>query len=338
MRRKVSSKRTVHLQNVVHPGGLLSGVQAGLLGTESVYTAAAMKTYLQTKLNFATRRMIAAGLAASVTGLGMLAPVLAQEAAPPPAPGEQSAPPTPVAPPLPGAQQPVPPPPPDRATTPPPLPGAQQPVPPPAPPDRAIPATSVRGTVSQYMMNPDGLVDGILLSDGTIVRFAPHLSQQLVQTVKPQDLVSVDGFIEYQGTLHATTISNPASQQSVVDTPPSPQNPPPGPGQEVRQQMSVTGTIKVLTHAARGEIDGAVLDNGAIVHFPPPVGTQYANLFQVGAPLAAAGFGTINSYGRSLEATSIGPSADHLQIVTAIDNRPRGGLGKRPRPITVPAG
>jgi hypothetical protein len=157
------------------------------------------------------------------------------------------------------------------------------------------------------------------------------------QTVKPQDSVSVDGFIEYQGTIHATTITNPASQQSVVDTPPSAQTPPPAPSQEVRQSMSATGTIKVLTHAARGEIDGAVLDNGTIVHFPPPVGTRYANLFQVGAPLAAVGNGTISTSGRSLEATSIGPSADHLQTVTAIDDRPRGGPGERPRPVRSPA-
>jgi hypothetical protein len=273
-----------------------------------------MKPYLQTKLNLGARRKLAAGLlAVSVTSFGMIDPVLAQEAASRlPVTGEQSGRPTPLPPPLP----------------------AQQPV----PPDRATQATSIRGTVSQYMMNPDGAVDGVLLSDDTIVRFPPHMSQQLVQTVKPQDLVSVDGFIEYQGTIHATKITNPASQRSVVDTPPSPQNPPPGPGQEVRQLISANGTIKVLTHAARGEIDGAVLDNGTIVHFPPPVGTQYANLFQVGAQLAAVGNGTINPYGRSLEATSIGPSADHLQTVTAIDVRPRGGPGERPRPIPAPAG
>jgi hypothetical protein len=188
------------------------------------------------------------------------------------------------------------------------------------------------------MMNSDGVVDGVLLSDDTIVRFPPRMSQQLDQTVKPQDLVSVDGFIEYQGTIHATTITNPASQQSVVDTPPSPQNPPPGPGHEAKQLISANGTIKVLTHAARGEIDGAVLDNGTIVHFPPPVGAQYANLFQVGAQLASVGNGTINTYGRSLETTSIGPSADHLQTVTAVDDRPRGGPGERPRPIPAPAG
>jgi hypothetical protein len=263
--------------------------------------------------------MIAASLlAVSVTSFGMLAPMLAQEATspPPPAPGEQSAPPPPVPPPAPGVQQPE----------------------PPAPPDPASQTTSVRGTVSQYLLNPDGLVDGFLLSDNTIVRFAPHMSQQLVQAVKPQDSVSVDGFIEYQGTIHATTITNPASQQTVVDTPPLPQNPPPGPGQEVRQPISANGSIKVLTHAARGEIDGAILDNRTIVHFPPPVGTQYANLFQVGAPLAVVGYGTSNTYGRSLEATSIGPSADHLQTVTTNQDRPRRGPGERPRPIPAPAG
>jgi hypothetical protein len=290
-----------------------------------------MKRYPQTKRIPGTRRIIAASLlAVSVTSFGMIGPCVAQEATPPPpATGEQSAPPPPVPPPVPGAQQPAPPP--DRA------PAAQEPAPPP-PPDPATQATSIRGTVSQYMINPDGLVDGVLLRDNTIVRFAPHMSQQLVQAVKPQDLVSVNGFLEYQGTIHATTITNPASQQSVVDTPPSPQNPPPAPGQEARQPISANGSIKVLTHAARGEIDGAILDNGTIVHFPPPVGMQYANLFQVGAPLAVVGYGTVNTYGRSLEATSIGPSADHLQSVIATDERPRRGPAERPRPIPAPAG
>jgi len=209
-------------------------------------------------------------------------------------------------------------------------------MPPPAP-DRATEPTSVRGTVSQYIMNPDGLVDGILLSEGTIVRTPPHVSQQLVKSVKPQDIVSVDGFMEYPGTIRATAITNPAGQKSVLDVPPSPGNLPPETGPEARQPINANGAIKVLMRAPRGEIDGAVLDNGAIVHFPPPVGTQYANLFLVGAPIAAAGYGTVNTYGRSLEATSIGPSADHLQAVAAVDGRPRGGPEKRHRPRPVPA-
>jgi hypothetical protein len=192
----------------------------------------------------------------------------------------------------------------------------QQPAPPPPLPNvGTAQVTSIRGTVSQYLMNPDGLVDGLVLSDNTIVRFPPHLSQQLVQTVRPQDSIRVDGSFEFQSVIHAYTIANANTQQSVVDTPPSVQNPRPASNPYARQPMSASGVIKALTHARRGEIDGAVLDTGTIVHVRPPVGTQYASLFRVGAPLAASGYGTVNVYGRSFEVTAIGPSVSQTQTV-----------------------
>jgi len=270
-----------------------------------------MKSSQQKKLSLINHEKLYAGIVAmAVASLGTTGPVLGQQASvPPPVSNQQPAPP--------------------------PLPAAQQPVPPP-PPGSVAQMTSIRGTISQYMMNPDGLVDGLLLSDNTIVRFPPHMSQQLVQAAKPQDSVRVDGFFEFQGMVHAITITNADSQQSVVDTPPSPQNPPPAPNPYARQPMSVSGVIKVLTYAPRGEIDGAVLDNGIIVHVPPPVGIQYASIFRVGAPLAASGYGTTNAYGRSLEATAIGPSASQMQTVTAADYGPRGRSGKRGRRKAVP--
>jgi hypothetical protein len=148
--------------------------------------------------------------------------------------------------------------------------------------------TSIRGTVSQYLMNPDGLVDGLVLSDNNIVRFPPYMSQQLVQIVRPQDVVRVDGFFEVQGVIYTFIITNANTQQSVVDTPPSAQNPPPEPNPYSRQPMSTSGIIKALTYAPRGEIDGAVLDNGTIVHVRPAVGMQYASLFRIGGHLLPA--------------------------------------------------
>jgi hypothetical protein len=229
------------------------------------------------------------------------------------------------------AQQPQvpPPPPPTQQPAPPPPPGPAQQLVPPSPPAGATQKTGTRGTVSQYMLNPDGMVDGLLLSNNTIVRFPPHMSQQLVQAVRPQDRVQVDGFIEFQGIVHAMTITDLDSRQSVVDTPPLPQNPPPPPNPSDRQPMSAAGTIKVLTHAPRGEIDGAVLDNGTIVHVPPAVGMQFANILRIGAPLAASGYGTENAYGRCLEATAIGPSASQMQTVAALHEGYRRGKGGR---------
>jgi hypothetical protein len=257
-----------------------------------------MKFFNQKNRDISVHKNLSVSVLAAAASLAAISPLLAQPApAPPPETSQQLAPPPP----------------------------AQPPTLPPRPRD-AGQETGRNGTVSQYLMNPDGVVDGLLLTDNTIVRFPPHLSQQLVRTLKPQDVVRVEGFFESQGVLHATTITDSNSRQSVSDTPPSPQNPPPAPNPTGRQAMNVNGTIRVLTHAKRGEIDGAVLDNGTLVHVLPPVAMQYANLFRVGAPLAASGYGTANGYGRSLEATAIGPSPDELQTVSTAE------YGRRDRP------
>jgi hypothetical protein len=217
-----------------------------------------------------------------------------------------------------------------REPAPPPPPGpAQQPVPPP-PPVTAAKTTAVQGTVAQYMLNPDGVVDGFLLSDNTIVRFPPHLSQQLVQKVKPQDQVQIDGLVDLQGVTHAVTITDTSSQQSITDTPPPQQNPASPPDRSSRQPMNASGTIKVLTHARQGEIDGAVLDDGTIVHLPPSEGIRFANILAVGSPLSTTGYGTANAYGHCLEVTAIGPSASQMQNVAAADGGPDRPGHRRP--------
>ena len=184
--------------------------------------------------------------------------------------------------------------------------------------------TGIEGTVDLYLMNPDGHVDGVLLNNNTIVRFPPHLSEQLTATVSPHDPVKVDGFTESTNTIHAWTITDLRTQHSLTDTPPGPGRMPPEPTL-ARQQMAADSVIRVVTHAPRGEPDGAVLTDGTIVHVPPSVGEEYVDLLQPGKPLAATGFGTTNSYGRSFEATALGPSIHQLQTVATTAPPPRRG-------------
>ena len=47
----------------------------------------------------------------------------------------------------------------------------------PRPPPASFQTTVVQGVVAQYLMNPDGFVDGLLLSNNTIIRFPPHLGR-----------------------------------------------------------------------------------------------------------------------------------------------------------------
>jgi hypothetical protein len=195
-------------------------------------------------------------------------------------------------------------------------------------PSASFQTTVVQGVVSQYLMNPDGFVDGLLLSNNTIIRFPPHLGEVLTQTVSPQDIVRVEGFFESSGTFHASSIIDLQSQRKVADYPPPPGRPsPPRPGSLPRRPLSANGTIRVLTQGKRSEINGVVLADGTVVRFAPTVGMQYAALLREGNQFAATGYGTSNEYGRSFEATAIGPSINQLEAI-APDPEPK------PRPET----
>jgi hypothetical protein len=195
--------------------------------------------------------------------------------------------------------------------------------------------SEVKGTVSQYLMNPDGVMDGLLLSNNTLVRFPPHLSNVLAQTVSLGDVVRIEGFFEAPGTIHASAIVDLSSQRSVVDAPPAPQHfRPPTPDNKTREQMRVSGTVRVLTHSPQGAIDGAVLTDGSIIHFSPSLGSQFPALMREGQTLAASGFGTKNEFGRSLQATSIASSLDQLPPVSGPDSgssSPEAPRSTRPR-------
>jgi hypothetical protein len=205
-----------------------------------------------------------------------------------------------------------------------------------SPPPASFQTTVVQGVVAQYLMNPDGLVDGLLLSNNTIIRFPPHLGQVLTQTINPQDIIRVEGFFESSGTFHASSIVDLQNQRAVADHPPPPGHPPPPPpGSLPRRALSANGTIRVLTQGKRSEINGVVLADGTVVHFAPTVGKQFATLLRAGNQFAATGYGTSNDYGRSFEATAIGPSINQLAAI-APDPEPTRAETRQPRPTSSP--
>ncbi|HSZ80225.1 MAG TPA: hypothetical protein VK775_22660 [Chthoniobacterales bacterium] len=203
-------------------------------------------------------------------------------------------------------------------------------------PPASFQTTVVQGVVAQYLMNPDGFIDGLLLSNNTIIRFPPHLGQVLTQTVSPQDIVRVEGFFESSGTFHASSIIDLQSQRSVADYPPPLGHPPaPRPGSLPRRPLSANGTIRVLTQGKRSEINGVVLADGTVVRFAPTVGMQFAALLHEGNQFAATGYGTSNQYGRSFEATAIGPSINQLEAIAPDPGpKPRPEIGTSLPPST----
>ena len=174
------------------------------------------------------------------------------------------------------------------------------------PPPAPVAATEqIAGAVSMYLLNPRGEVDGLLLANGTQVKFPPHMSADLTRTVRPGDRITAQGVREASPVFTAFTITNATNGQSVNEVRPT-QPPPPDLRGVNLTPMQADGKIKALLHAPRGEIEGAVLDNGTIVRIAPHASEQFMSIFQTGAAISARGYGTQNEFGRCFQPTEIG--------------------------------
>ncbi len=187
---------------------------------------------------------------------------------------------------------------------PPPPPPALSPV---APGGDVAPDALVSGTLSRLTINPEGAVDGFVLADGTLVHLPPHLGTQLIAFARPGERVTVAGIRRFGDDIHARVVRNDGTGASLSDQPPPLSAPMPPALRGVNlARLSVSGVVRRVTRAPRGEPDGVMLDNGAIVKLTVPAAQQFGGLLVPGARVAAVGYGTRNAYGEALQATAFG--------------------------------
>lgn len=219
----------------------------------------------------------------------------------------------------------------DGARTPPPLPyGAAARLPPGGPggsggpglpggPGAGLPDVQVNGTVVQWLLNPNGDADGLLLSDGTQVVFPPHVGEAVGQTLKVGDAVQVGGWRAPEvPVLRMQTLS--ANGRSVTDQPPTPAaGPRPRPAEGALRELAAGGRVDRLLYNDRGDVHGALMSDRTIVRFPPHIGAGLLPQLQPGTQLSARGWGTRGPLGTALEATSLGLGGGELR---ALDTPP----------------
>jgi len=179
-----------------------------------------------------------------------------------------------------------------------------------------------RGTVRQYTLTPRGDVDGFILTDGTEVKVPKHLSAQLVYAIRPGDTVTVRGLKAFALPLiDAATITNDATGAVVID------NGPPGPDRG-GLVTTITGKVLATLHGPRGDVNGAILENGTILRLGPREAASQFTLLQPGQSLAARGVSTTTLLGTVVEVEAIGASPD--QLVEVGPGGPGRGAGPRP--------
>lgn len=194
---------------------------------------------------------------------------------------------------------------------------------------------AIHGTLAHYTLTPRGDVDGFVMSDGTEVHFPPPLSSALVYTVHPGDAVTVHGLKAMNlPMVAAVSVTNDRTGQTVVDNGPSG---PPGPGAVPMQTLSVQGTVQTVLHGPRGEVNGAMLQDGTILRLPPPEAARFAALLEPGAQVAAQGSGPDSPLGKVIVVTAFGPGPDQLSTVRQ-PPRPPHGHRHPPRPGPGPGG
>ncbi|QKQ73154.1 hypothetical protein [Nostoc sp. TCL240-02] len=168
-------------------------------------------------------------------------------------------------------------------------------------------SSSFTGIVEQYLLNPEGRVDGLLLKNGLEVKFPLHLSDRLTRFITPGTEVSITGAAgsasRFGQEVRAMQIVDRKTQQAIVDQPP---DEPPQPLRSSNYStFSTAGTIQHWLVGHRGELHGLILSSKVQIKFPPHVGDQLSRTVQIGDRIQAQGFGTRNQYGQILQATAL---------------------------------
>jgi hypothetical protein len=82
-------------------------------------------------------------------------------------------------------------------------------------------------------------------------------------------------------------------------------------------------------HGPRGEVNGALLEDGTVLRLPPAEAERFATLLQPGRTVVAEGSEFANALGKIFEASQLGPSRDQL---SAAEPPPGPGRDRPPPP------
>jgi hypothetical protein len=189
---------------------------------------------------------------------------------------------------------------------------------------------SFSGKVEQFTLSPRGEIDGLILSDGTEVKTAPHLSTSIAYSIKPGDTVTIHGLRAAAiPLLQATAITDHVSGRTIIDTGPGRLSPRQLADIEGAAMVEVQGSVRMSLHGGRGEINGVLLSDGTILRLPPDAASNIDTLLQPGRKVIAQGDELVNPIGKVLEVRAMGASRAEL---VPVDGPPPPGPGDRGRP------
>jgi hypothetical protein len=192
----------------------------------------------------------------------------------------------------------------------------------------------ISGNVERFIVNRHGEVDGLVLmyepDRFLFVHLPPHLGSEIASAVAPGDAVRVRGLRPRGADMVAAIAVIASDGRAIVDNGPDGKDEPkPQPRQEKAKKIEVEGVVRISLFGPKGELRGALLENGDCVRIGPKEAAHVARLLRPGATLAARGEGFDSAYGRVASVTEIG--SDPISL------RPVKEGTREPKPKKAPA-
>jgi hypothetical protein len=194
----------------------------------------------------------------------------------------------------------------------------------------------IKGRVERFIVNPHGEIDGLILSYDEdrvlLVHVPPHLCPEIEAAIRPGDEIRVRGVRPRDADMIAAIALTTVDDRTIIDDGPGPD----GKKREPRHhgkpgQMSVSGTVRLPLFGPKGDLRGALLDNGDMVRVDPKEAARFAECLQQHATLAARGEGLETKHGKIVVAKEIGPGPNDLRPLRG-PKREKDEKKKKPGP------
>jgi hypothetical protein len=172
-------------------------------------------------------------------------------------------------------------------------------------------------------VNPDDEIDGVILIgaiEAALVHVPPHLSAEIEAGIQIGDAVRVRG-VRLRGTSMIVAIALIAADGRTIIDHGSPgkqheklRKQDHGPARP--KQVEVVGKTELSLYSPKGELRGALLEDGSIVRVRPDEARRFAEFLRPRASLAVRGEGIETPYGRVVKAREIGTDLNSLMPTT----------------------
>lgn len=167
-----------------------------------------------------------------------------------------------------------------------------------------------RGTVTQFLLNPYGELDGFILGDNRQVHFPPHLSRQVAKHFSVGDKVRVRGVKPRGADIVAAVLLTSATGTEILDEGPHRHGEKHERPQVEKKPMQVMGEVRLSLYGPKGELRGALLADGTSVRMPPHAAEELSSYLEPGAHIQVWGHGVKTRYGRTIEVDDIAELVD----------------------------